>query len=55
VVGDQGEEVLAANKRPAVAGEHDNRQRSEDGVDGAALEPKLSQVGAAEESALAFK
>jgi hypothetical protein len=34
--------VFGADQRPAVARKHDHRQRTEDGVDGAALEAEFA-------------
>ena len=42
--------VLGSHERAGVAGKRDDRQRTEDGVDGAALEAELAQVRAAEQS-----
>ncbi len=48
---DELEVVLGADQRPRVAGQSDDRQPAEDGVDRAPLEPELAQVRAGEEGA----
>jgi hypothetical protein len=41
---DKLEELLGSDHRPRVAGEKDDRERVEHGVDRSTLEPKLAEV-----------
>ena len=49
VVLDELQVLLGADQRARVAGKCDDRQRAEHGVDGAALETELAQVGPVQE------
>ena len=42
--------MVCPDERARVAREHNDRQRPEDGVDGAAFEPELAQVRPREQS-----
>src|SRR5262249_2032908 len=53
--GQKGEVVLAANMRPGGAGEDDDVERAEDGVDRKAAEAKFAQVRASEQCARCLK
>jgi hypothetical protein len=55
VLGHERQVVLGADHRPAVAGQHDDRQRSEDRVDGAPLQAELAQVRARQQRAGALE
>ncbi len=46
---DELEVLLGADHRTRVAGQRDDRKGAEDGVDGAAFEPELAQVGSREQ------
>ena len=46
---EQPKVIRGLDERPRVAGEHDNWKGAEDGVDGAAFQPELAQMAAAEE------
>jgi hypothetical protein len=48
-------EVLDANERARIAGKLDHRAGAKDGIDGAALEAELAQVGSGEERARSFE
>ena len=51
---DQCEVLLGSDHRAGVAGECHDRKDAENGIDGAALEPEVAQVGAGEERAVCF-
>jgi hypothetical protein len=49
VLFDERTVVVGADQRARVARDYDDRQRAEDGVDGAPFEPELAQVGPGEQ------
>jgi hypothetical protein len=49
VLVDEAPKVLDAHERSGVAGKVNRRERPEDGVDGAPLEPELTEIGPREE------